>query len=142
MYHPHADEMVQMAVGMHGFWVTHPKTRHPHISEVDRDFCFLLNSFDVEPGSCTQGQHDDRFQYLVLEQPRVSQASIRSMCVRATGCVFAWQIDHDQPPYPPPGGHKEFEVTVPTVATRLHQPLAEVTTDVAVGQMRQDGIRG
>jgi hypothetical protein len=26
MYHPHADEMVQMAMGMMGFWVTHP---HP-----------------------------------------------------------------------------------------------------------------
>ena len=25
MYHPHADEMVQMAMGMMGFWVTHPK---------------------------------------------------------------------------------------------------------------------
>jgi FtsP/CotA-like multicopper oxidase with cupredoxin domain len=27
MYHPHADEMVQMAMGMMGFWVTHPKAR-------------------------------------------------------------------------------------------------------------------
>ena len=53
MYHPHADEMVQMAMGMMGFWVTHPKTTHPHISQVDRDFCFLLNAFDVEPGSRT-----------------------------------------------------------------------------------------
>ena len=53
MYHPHADEMVQMAMGMMGMWVTHPKTVHPHISEVDRDFCFLLNAFDVEPGSKT-----------------------------------------------------------------------------------------
>ena len=25
MYHPHADEMTQMAMGMMGFWVTHPK---------------------------------------------------------------------------------------------------------------------
>jgi FtsP/CotA-like multicopper oxidase with cupredoxin domain len=47
MYHPHADEMVQMAMGMMGMWVTHPKTKHPHISEVDRDFCFLLNAFDM-----------------------------------------------------------------------------------------------
>jgi FtsP/CotA-like multicopper oxidase with cupredoxin domain len=27
MYHPHADEMAQMAMGMMGFWVTHPKDR-------------------------------------------------------------------------------------------------------------------
>ena len=53
MYHPHADEMTQMAMGMMGFWVTHPKGRHPLIDDVDRDFCFLLNAFDVEPGSAT-----------------------------------------------------------------------------------------
>jgi FtsP/CotA-like multicopper oxidase with cupredoxin domain len=53
MYHPHADEMVQMAMGMMGFWVTHPKARHPLIDEVDRDFCFLLASYDIDPGSYT-----------------------------------------------------------------------------------------
>ena len=55
MYHPHADEMVQMAMGMMGLWITHPKEpkRTPGYSEVDRDFCFLLNAFDIEPGSAT-----------------------------------------------------------------------------------------
>jgi FtsP/CotA-like multicopper oxidase with cupredoxin domain len=53
MYHPHADEMTQMAMGMMGFWVTHPKAKHPLIAEVDRDFCFLLNAFDIDPGSYT-----------------------------------------------------------------------------------------
>ena len=38
MYHPHADEMTQMAMGMMGFWVTHPKKEHPWISKVDRDY--------------------------------------------------------------------------------------------------------
>ena len=51
MYHPHADEMVQMAMGMYGFWVTHPK--NPDFMRVDRDFVFLLNNFDIEPGSAT-----------------------------------------------------------------------------------------
>src|SRR5512134_2167024 len=55
MYHPHADEMVQMAMGMMGFWVTHPKDpgRTPGYRDVDRDFCFLLNAYDIEPGSYT-----------------------------------------------------------------------------------------
>ncbi|MEO5732068.1 MAG: copper oxidase, partial [Rubrivivax sp.] len=57
MYHPHADEMVQMAMGMMGFWITHPKLdkrgRHPLIENVDRDIVFLLNAYDVEPGSAT-----------------------------------------------------------------------------------------
>ena len=55
MYHPHADEMVQMAMGMMGFWVTHPREprRVPGYVECDRDFVFLLNAFDIEPGSAT-----------------------------------------------------------------------------------------
>ena len=53
MYHPHADEMVQMAMGMMGFWITHPKNKHPLIDEVDRDFCFLLSAYDIDPGSAT-----------------------------------------------------------------------------------------
>ena len=51
MYHPHADEMVQMAMGMMGFWVTHPRAKHPLIDAVDRDFVFLLNAYDIDPGS-------------------------------------------------------------------------------------------
>jgi hypothetical protein len=51
MYHPHADEMAQMAMGMHGFFVVHPK--NPNFMKVDRDYVFLLNAFDVEPGSAT-----------------------------------------------------------------------------------------
>ena len=49
MYHPHADEMVQMAMGMMGMFIVHPK--NPDLMRVDRDFCFLLNAFDIEPGS-------------------------------------------------------------------------------------------
>jgi len=51
MYHPHADEMVQMAMGMMGFWVTHPRCAHPAIAPVDRDDVFLLNAYDVTPGA-------------------------------------------------------------------------------------------
>jgi len=49
MYHPHADEMTQMAMGMMGLWITHPKNPAEH--RVDRDFAFLLNAYDIEPGS-------------------------------------------------------------------------------------------
>ncbi len=51
MYHPHADEMTQMAMGMMGFLVVHPKD--PRYMRVDRDFVFLLNAFDIDPGSYT-----------------------------------------------------------------------------------------
>ncbi|MGO9994256.1 MAG: multicopper oxidase family protein [Steroidobacteraceae bacterium] len=51
MYHPHADETTQMAMGMMGFWVTHP--RDPRLMPVDRDYVFLVNAYDIEPGSYT-----------------------------------------------------------------------------------------
>jgi len=51
MYHPHADEMTQMAMGLMGSWVTHPK--NPDLHRVDRDFIFLLNAYDIDPGSFT-----------------------------------------------------------------------------------------
>ncbi len=51
MYHPHADETTQMAMGMMGFWVTHP--RDLTFMPVDRDYVFLLNAYDIAPGSYT-----------------------------------------------------------------------------------------
>jgi FtsP/CotA-like multicopper oxidase with cupredoxin domain len=49
MYHPHADEMLQLAVGMMGMFIIHPRT--PREPRVDRDFCFILHAWDVEPGT-------------------------------------------------------------------------------------------
>ncbi len=49
MYHPHSDEMVQMAMGMMGLFIVHP--RDPQERRVDRDYAFLLNAFDIEAGS-------------------------------------------------------------------------------------------
>ena len=48
-YHPHADEMVQIAMGMFGFLVVHP--RDPKFMRVDRDFVFIMNAYDIDPGS-------------------------------------------------------------------------------------------
>ncbi|MHB8886553.1 MAG: multicopper oxidase family protein [Methylovirgula sp.] len=51
MYHPHSDEMIQMAMGMMGFFVVHP--RDPNFRRVDRDYVFLMSSYLIEPGSYT-----------------------------------------------------------------------------------------
>jgi manganese oxidase len=50
MYHPHADETVQMAMGMMGFLVIHPRAPR---RRVDRDFCLFAHEWRVEPGSST-----------------------------------------------------------------------------------------
>jgi FtsP/CotA-like multicopper oxidase with cupredoxin domain len=49
MYHPHADEMLQAAMGMMGMFIIHP--RAPRAPAVDRDFCFMLHAWDIEPGT-------------------------------------------------------------------------------------------
>ena len=51
MYHPHFDEMVQMAMGMMGFFVIHP--RGGEEQRVDRDFAIMLSEWFVKPGAAT-----------------------------------------------------------------------------------------
>lgn len=50
MYHPHADEAVQMALGMFGFLIIHPKAPRRRI---DRDFCIFPMEWRVDPGTMT-----------------------------------------------------------------------------------------
>ncbi len=49
MYHPHADEMTQMAVGMMGMFIIHPK--NGEAVPIDRDYCFLLHNWGIHPGT-------------------------------------------------------------------------------------------
>jgi FtsP/CotA-like multicopper oxidase with cupredoxin domain len=49
MYHPHSDEMVQMAMGMMGMVVVHP--RDPNFNRVNRDFVLIMSSYAVTPGT-------------------------------------------------------------------------------------------
>ena len=50
MYHPTADETVQMAMGMMGMFIIHPKDDS---HKVDRDYCIMLHNWDIEPGAKT-----------------------------------------------------------------------------------------
>ncbi len=50
MYHPHSDEMVQMAMGMMGFFVIHPKAPE---AKIDRHFLIMLHTWFVAPGTAT-----------------------------------------------------------------------------------------
>jgi FtsP/CotA-like multicopper oxidase with cupredoxin domain len=49
MYHPHADEMVQLAVGMMGLFIIHP--RGGEARRIDRDYAFLLHNWALHPGT-------------------------------------------------------------------------------------------
>lgn len=49
MYHSHHDEMTQIALGMTGLFVVHP--RHPVGPRIDRDFAILLHEWRVDVGT-------------------------------------------------------------------------------------------
>lgn len=51
MYHPHSDEMTQMAMGMMGFFIIHPRVAYS--PTVDRDFAIFLAEWDIKPGTAT-----------------------------------------------------------------------------------------
>ncbi len=141
MYHPHADEMVQMAMGMMGFWITHPALakgkKHPLIEDVDRDFVFLLNSYDIDPGSYTPKIMTmidfNLWSWNSRVFPGIDPLVVRQhdkVRIRVGNLTMTNHPIHLH-------GH-EFTVTgtdggaVPKTAR-----WPEVTTDVGVGQMRQ-----
>jgi len=49
MYHPHYDEMTQMALGMMGMFIVHP--RKPRGPRVDRDFALMTHEWKLRPGA-------------------------------------------------------------------------------------------
>ncbi|HEX2731535.1 MAG TPA: copper oxidase [Polyangiaceae bacterium] len=50
MYHSHHDEMTQMALGLMGMIVVHPRKPEPD-QIVDRDFCILLSEWAIKTGA-------------------------------------------------------------------------------------------
>jgi FtsP/CotA-like multicopper oxidase with cupredoxin domain len=137
MYHPHADEMVQMAMGMMGFWVTHPKGRHPLIEDVDRDFCFLLNAFDIEPGSATPKVMTmldfNLWAFNSRVFPGIDPLVVRQrdkVRIRIGNLTMTNHPIHMH-------GHEFFISGTDGGPTPKSTRWMEVTTDIAVGQMRQ-----
>jgi FtsP/CotA-like multicopper oxidase with cupredoxin domain len=49
MYHPHSDEATQMAMGMMGLFIIHPKQPE----KIDRDFAIFLHEWAIPPGTAT-----------------------------------------------------------------------------------------
>jgi FtsP/CotA-like multicopper oxidase with cupredoxin domain len=134
MYHPHADEMTQMAMGMMGFWITHPKNPAQHA--VDRDFVFLLNAYDIEPGSYTPKVNTMLDFNLWTFNSRVFPG-IDPMVVRLGDKVRIRTGNLTMTNHPIHLHGHRFEVTCTDggwVPPSARWP--EVTTDIAVGQMR------
>jgi len=134
MYHPHADEMTQMAMGMMGLFIVHPKDARQF--RVDRDFAFLLNAYDVEPGSATPRVNTmldfNLWTWNSRAFPGIDPLVARSgdrVRVRVGNLTMTNHPIHLHGPH--------FEVVGTDggwVAKSARWP--EVTTDIGVGQMR------
>jgi len=143
MYHPHADEMVQMAMGMMGLFIIHPKDVRQ--LRVDRDFAFVMASYAIAPGAATPRTSEMTDFNLWAWNSRVFPGI--DPLVARTGDRVRVRIGNltmTNHPIHMHGPH--FEVTgtdggwVPRSAR-----WPEVTTDIAVGQMRAiefDAIAG
>jgi manganese oxidase len=137
MYHPHADEMTQMAMGMMGFWVTHPKTKHPLIEEVDRDFVFLLNAYDIDPGAYTP-KIMTMLDFNIWTWNSRVYPGIDTLNVRQNDKVRIRFGNLTMTNHPIHIHGHEFVVSgTDGGPTPKAGRWPEVTTDVAVGQMRQ-----
>ena len=137
MYHPHADEMTQMAMGMMGFWVTHPKGKNPDIDEVNRDFCFLLNSYDIDPGSFTP-KPATMLDFNIWSWNSRVFPGIDTLNVRLNDKVRIRVGNLTMTNHPIHLHGHEFQITgTDGGPTPKANRWYEVTADVAVGQMRQ-----
>ncbi|MDP9123883.1 MAG: copper oxidase, partial [Pseudomonadota bacterium] len=133
-YHSHLSEQQQMALGVFGCFVIHPKD--PRQLKVDRDFMFMLASYDVEPGAATPKTSTMTdfnmwtFNNRVFPgiDPLVARTGDR-VRIRVGNLTMTNHPIHMHGPH--------FEVTgtdggwVPKSAR-----WPEVTTDIAVGQLR------
>jgi len=134
MYHPHADEMVQMAMGMMGMFIVHP--RDPQLHRVDRDFLFIMSSYDIDPGSYMPKVMTMTDFSLWTWNTRVFPG-IEPLVVRQGDRVRVRIGNLTMTNHPIHLHGYSFEVTgtdggwVPSSAR-----LPEVTTDVPVGAMR------
>ncbi len=133
-YHTHLDEQLQLALGMYGCLVVHPKD--PKFMRVDRDFMFMLAAYDVEPGTMTPKVSTmTEFNMWTWNNrvfpgidPLVARSGER-VRIRVGNLTMTNHPIHMHGPH--------FEVTgtdggwIPKSAR-----WPEVTTDVAVGQLR------
>ena len=134
MYHPHADEMVQMAMGMMGSLVVHPKDPEEH--KVDRDFCFLLNAYDIEPGTMT-AKINTMLDFNIWSWNSRVFPGIDHLVCRQDDRVRVRMGNLTMTNHPIHVHGLKFEVACTDGGwVRPEARWPEVTVDIAIGQMR------
>ncbi|MBE9608250.1 multicopper oxidase family protein [Chitinilyticum piscinae] len=134
MYHPHADEMVQMAQGMMGMFIVHPK--NPAERRVDRDYAFMLASYKIDPGT-RRPDPSEMLDFNLWTFNSRTFPAIAPLVARTGERVRIRVANLTMTNHPVHVHGVDFRVTgtdggwVPEAGQ-----WPEVTTDVAVGQIR------
>lgn len=147
MYHPHADEMLQQAMGMMGFFIIHPRTPP---RRVDRDFAIFLHTWYIEPGSTTpdpvvmldfnlftfNGRVFPGTAPLVAGlnervRLRFANLSMTSHPIHIHGHTF-WEVETDGGPIPESAWLPQASVNVPPGSTRVVEFVADNPGDWAL----------
>jgi FtsP/CotA-like multicopper oxidase with cupredoxin domain len=147
MYHPHADEMVQLAVGMMGFFIIHPQ--NPPSPKIDRDFAVMLHEWAIHPGTYRpdpavmldfniftfNSKVFPAIDHLVVKtgdrvRIRIANLSMDEHPIHIHGHAFKVTAT-DGGPIPPAGQWPETTVLVPVGATRDVEFIADTPGDWA-----------
>jgi hypothetical protein len=149
MYHSHHDEMTQMAMGLMGMFVVHP--REPEAAPPDRDWVFLLSEWKIEPGTRRPDPNEMvDFNVLTLnarifpgttpllarrgERVRIRIGNLSAMDhhpIHLHGHSFAVTAT-DGGPVPPSARFPETSVLVPVGAVRVFEFVADNPGDWAL----------
>jgi hypothetical protein len=134
VYHPHSDEMFQIALGMEGFFIIHPKDGDN--PPVDRDFAIFLHEWHVPMGAKTPIPYE-MLDFNIFTFNSVLYPKIESLVAKMGDRVRIRLANVMMNSHPIHLHGHEFLVTRKG-AKRL--PLAaqysEVTVNVAPGQTR------
>ena len=147
MYHPHADETVQMAMGMMGFLIIHPRV--PRDSPIDRDFCIFLAEWHIDPGTSRPNPtimtdfntftfNSRAFpgtEHLIVKKDdrvrlRIGNLSMDSHPIHIHGHRF-WVVETDGGQLAPTAYWPETTVNVPPGSTRAVDFVADAPGDWA-----------
>ncbi len=149
MYHSHHDEMTQMAMGMLGMIVVHP--RRPQGPMPDRDYALMMSEWSLEPGTRRPDPNEmTDFNVLTFnarafpgtdplvaatgERVRIRFGNLSAMDhhpIHLHGNVFTI-TETDGGPIPESAQHPDTTVLVPTGATRTVELVAETPGDWAM----------
>lgn len=134
MYHSHSDEMVQIAMGCMGMFIVHPK--NPSFRAVDRDYAFMLMSWDVDAGTYSPKPHT-MTEFNTWSMNSLVFPAIPHMVVKKGERVRIRLANLSMTNHPIHLHGHRFKVTgtdggwIPE-----HAQWPEVTTDVPVGAIR------